>query len=135
MSASEILRLRLRCDASAPRLARHAVSELQGIGPILEEALLVVSELTTNAVLHSGSESDEELELCARVLEDGLRIAVHDQGHSDTRPERVEGRAPGTGGLGLKVVEAIARRWGSEQRNGTTVWAELGFARRRCSTA
>ena len=63
MRPAEILRLRLRCDASAPRLARRALERLDVITSVREEALLVTSELATNAVMHSGSEPSEEIEL------------------------------------------------------------------------
>ena len=124
---AELLRLRLRCDASAPALARRAVAELAVIDPVREDALLIVSELATNAVIHSGSRPEDKFEIRADLVPAGLRIAVTDQGRSNTSPVRREGNHPGPGGMGLRVVEALARRWGSERDHHLEVWAELAL--------
>ena len=119
------LRLRLRCDSSAPKLAREAVGKLDVTGPARDDALLVVSELATNAVLHSGSDPNEEIEIVAEVLPDRLRIEVTDGGRSDNTPVPRADEYAGPGGIGLRVVQAIAHGWGTERGNGTRVWAEL----------
>ena len=125
MRSAEILRLRLPCDASAPRLARRAVEGLDAITWVREEALLVASELATNAVMHSGSEPTEEIELRAELVPDAVRIAVSDRHHTCREPHV---RPPGRrrpGGIGLRVVEALGRRWGAELGDGLCVWVEL----------
>jgi anti-sigma regulatory factor (Ser/Thr protein kinase) len=121
----QTLRLRLRCDASAPKLAREAVGKLDVSGGVRDDALLVVSELATNAVLHSGCDPSEEIEVVAEFLPDALRIAVTDAGRSGSTPapRAAEDFAPG--GMGLRVVQAIARGWGAERLGGMRVWAEL----------
>ncbi len=125
--AAELLRLRLACDSAAPRLAREAIAQLPEIDSIREDALLVVSELTTNAVIHSGSTGNDELELLAELLPSGVRIEVSDRGASSTTPARRHEDALVPGGMGLRVVESIARRWGSERQGRVTVWAELAL--------
>jgi anti-sigma regulatory factor (Ser/Thr protein kinase) len=125
MSPAQILRLRLRCDSSAPKLAREAFGQLDVTGPARDDALLIVSELATNAVLHSGSDPTEEIEIVAEYLPDGLRIEVTDGGRSGNAPAPRTAEYSGPGGMGLRVVQAIARGWGTEQCNGTRVWAEL----------
>jgi anti-sigma regulatory factor (Ser/Thr protein kinase) len=124
---AELLRLRLRCDASAPARARRAIAKLTAIEPVRDEAVLIVSELATNAVVHSGSEPEEEFELRADLVHAGLRIAVIDAGRSETTPVRRNGHTVGPGGMGLRVVEALARRWGSERNRHLEVWAELAL--------
>jgi serine/threonine-protein kinase RsbW len=119
--------LRLRCDASAPALARRALAELTAIESIRDDALLVVSELATNAVLHSGSLPEEDLEVRAELVPEGLRIAVTDQGRSNSTPEPRQRNTMQPGGMGLRVVEALARCWGSERNHGLVVWAELAL--------
>jgi anti-sigma regulatory factor (Ser/Thr protein kinase) len=126
--SAELLRLRLRCDESAPALARRALAKLAVIEPVRDAALLIVSELATNAVIHSGSEPEEEFELRAELVPVGLRIEVTDPGRSNTTPVRREGDTPGPeGGMGLRVVEALARRWGSKRDHQFVVWAELAL--------
>jgi serine/threonine-protein kinase RsbW len=124
---AELLRLRLPCDASAPALARRALDKLAAIESIREEALLVVSELATNAVLHSGSLPEEDFEVRAELVSAGLRIEVTDQGRSESNPVARERNPLVPGGMGLRVVEALARRWGSERDHQLVVWAELAL--------
>ncbi len=98
---------------------------LAAIDAVRDDALLIVSELATNAVMHSGSQPEEEFELRADLVPAGVRIAVTDQGRSATTPVRRDGNTFGPGGMGLRVVEALARRWGSERHQQLEVWAEL----------
>lgn len=123
--SAEVVRLSLPCDPSAPRLARHALRVTKEIAPVCEDASLIASELVTNAVLHSGCEPDDRINLFARLSRECLRISVHDPGASNTRPEVLpEGDRP-SGGLGLRLVQQLALRWGTERRDGRYVWAEL----------
>jgi anti-sigma regulatory factor (Ser/Thr protein kinase) len=124
---AELLRLRLPCDASAPALARRALEKLSAIDSIREDALLVVSELATNAVMHSGSRPEEDFEVRAELIPAGLRIEVTDQGHSSSTPAPRRGNSLVPGGMGLRVVERLARRWGSERDDQLVVWAELAL--------
>ena len=86
-----------------------------------EVAVLLVSELVTNAILHGVP----PLELVAFPLADGLRVEVHDAG--DSNPVMRQS-APDVGsGRGLHLVDALATRWGSERIGpGKSVWFELG---------
>jgi anti-sigma regulatory factor (Ser/Thr protein kinase) len=124
---SELLARRFRCAASAPQLARDAVRELDAIAPVREDATLIVSELVTNAIRHSGSEDEDELELRVVLSPAHVTISVWDVGRSDTVPQ-LHQREAGRGGLGLHVVAAIASRWGVEDRQGRRVWAEVPFS-------
>jgi anti-sigma regulatory factor (Ser/Thr protein kinase) len=127
MRSAVILRLRLRCDASAPARAREALRAVDRIEPVRDDALLVISELATNAVLHSGCDPNEEIEIVAELVPEGLRIEVADRGHSDQVPMPRGVEFVGPGGMGLHVVQAIARGWGTERGDGTRVWAELAL--------
>ena len=127
MRPPEILRLRLRCDAAAPRLARRAVERLEEIRAIREDALLLTSELASNAVARSGFDPGEEIELRAELLPDGVRILVRGEGRSRRRPilRALDPDRPGR--LGLGVVQTVSRQWGSERDDGMCVWAEIAF--------
>ncbi|HSO98163.1 MAG TPA: ATP-binding protein [Solirubrobacteraceae bacterium] len=112
---------------SAPRRAREALAELAEIAPVREDAMLVASELTTNAVLHSGCAADDDFELWADCSPGCLRITVLDIGRSGVDPVR-RGLDPSRpGGMGLAVVEQVAQRWGAERDGYLRVWAELAI--------
>jgi hypothetical protein len=123
----ELFRLELPCNSDAPCVARSAVDECEAIRPVREDARLVASELVTNAVLHSGCVAGDTLELLASIGEDHVVISVHDPCvKGDTPRLRLE-EDPTRGGYGLRVVQKIARRWGSDPSNGQRVWAELAL--------
>ena len=126
MSSAQILRLRLRCDRTAPRLARKALTRLEEIRPVHDDALLVASELATGAVLESGVGSGKQIELLAELVPDGLRIAVS---NLTAGPERAptEGGSEKPVGGGFRIVRALARRWGRDRTDGEQIWAVLAM--------
>ncbi|MFJ2906224.1 ATP-binding protein [Streptomyces sp. NPDC087212] len=98
----------------------------RGLFCIADDAALVVSELVTNAIVHSGGQRVT----VALSLRDGfLRIDVHDGvPNSHALP-----RAPCDAdehGRGLVLVKAIAEEqrgtWGIED-GGATTWCELSL--------
>ncbi|QNE74602.1 SpoIIE family protein phosphatase [Streptomyces finlayi] len=105
---------------------------LQGWGytDVVDDAVVLTSELVTNAVVHAGTAADV---LCLRT-EDGVRIEVSDhypdrevplQGSVlDTSPERESGR-------GLLLCAALASRWGVEYTpTQKHVWFQLDLPER-----
>jgi anti-sigma regulatory factor (Ser/Thr protein kinase) len=115
--------LRLPADASAPRLARrHVVDVLTawGLQRWCDDAVLLTSELVSNAVMHGRGEP------CIVITRSGatLRISVHDDGGSTPASRRSE--PDDVSGRGLAMVDGIASRWGSNAgAHGTEVWFEL----------
>ncbi|HEY1487218.1 MAG TPA: SpoIIE family protein phosphatase [Micromonosporaceae bacterium] len=112
-------------DRRAPALARTAVYEaLHEIGLIelLDDALLLVTELVTNAVLHAGS----EIRLNIEADEARITVVVGDGRRADLpEPARV-GSPLATSGRGLMLVDRIAHRWGTtHEPEGKLVWFEL----------
>ncbi|MFI8278207.1 ATP-binding protein [Streptomyces sp. NPDC085929] len=89
-----------------------------------EDALLLVSELLTNASLHAGG--CVELALTAGAV---LRIEVFDG--TTTPPRRHPSPQRGLpGGHGLYIVERLSDRWGTvTHENGKAVWAEIEASR------
>ena len=87
----------------------------------LDAALVVVSELASNALRHAKS----GFTLSIDEDEHRIRIEVIDRGGG--WPVPVEVRAtPTSGGMGLHLVEALADRWGAVERpQGKLVWAEI----------
>ncbi|WP_214327261.1 ATP-binding protein [Nonomuraea sediminis] len=123
--------------ASAVPVARHCVEGvLTAAGYVdLDEVLLLVSELATNAVTHSDSGSPggtltiEVNESCA-VWADVLgavvvRVDVIDDGSLSVPTPRTPDSESG-GGRGLWLVENLADKWGHWERDKQRgVWFEL----------
>ncbi|MGW5214856.1 ATP-binding protein [Streptomyces sp. NPDC004051] len=97
-----------------------------------DTAVLVVAELTANAVLHGRVPGrDFALSLSHDEGRGVVRIEV-----TDTHPARPARLAPGTdedGGRGLLLVDALAADWGVHDRlgPGKTVWAECALGSSR----
>ena len=88
----------------------------------VKDALLVTSELFTNAVLHGSGRIDVYVTLDPEAL----RIAVVDDGlPPDPWPRR--DATPTPGGRGLQIVDALASTWGNnfDPAGRTRVWAEM----------
>lgn len=87
---------------------------------LTDSAVLLVSEIVTNALLHAGT----EIGLSGRLSDHGLRINVRD-GSSHLPSRRRYATTAGTG-RGLLMVEAMVDDWGvTRNRHGKTVWFEL----------
>jgi hypothetical protein len=121
--AADYFSMALPCDPQAPAAVREALDRRWDIGPVLGDAMLVASELVTNAVLHSGCSDDDTIEVRVDLRSERLRISVRDPGRSG-RSAEVRADEP-VGGWGLRVVEQLAERWGSERAAGYQVWAEV----------
>ncbi|MET9657338.1 ATP-binding protein [Streptomyces sp. NPDC006510] len=114
-----------------PRCVSLARAELRtalagwGFPELEEAAVLVLSELLTNAGQHARVTPGREIETRFRPMRGGVRIEVHDA--SDVPPEVREPEPGACGGRGLVLVEALADRWGYGARcgPGKVVWAEL----------
>ncbi|MGW7066799.1 ATP-binding protein [Streptomyces sp. NPDC054855] len=121
----------VRTSARAARdTVRHRLRAWQVTGATCGDAVLLVSELTTNAVLHT----DSEEVLCGLTLTGGeqrLRIELHDEGRTPVRPPEQRADSWDESGRGLFLVQELADRWGSARSawaEGTVVWAELTAA-------
>ncbi|MFB8245932.1 SpoIIE family protein phosphatase [Streptomyces sp. NPDC055952] len=123
-----------RSVASARSFVRDT---LQGWGfaDIVDDAVVLTSELVTNAVVHAGTSADV---LCLRS-DEGARIEV-----ADRYPERevpLQGTAVNMGspdregGRGLQLCAALAGRWGVEYTpTHKTVWFQLDLPARAVGT-
>lgn len=111
----------LRSPGQARRFVRD---ELHGqLGPDqLDQAVLLVSELVTNAVLHAGTPCTVELRADGAVVQ----LRVHDGGGA-LPVRRLRPSDAVSTGRGLHLLEEVALRWGVEAvpHGGKVVWAEL----------
>ena len=110
----------------AASIARRLIAERVGglPQPLLDDAMLLTSELVANAVLH-GSPT---VVLRVRVDAAGLTVSVQDGGHEVPTDGIAQPDVYGSHGRGLFIVAALATAWGvtpSEPPPGKTVWFRL----------
>jgi anti-sigma regulatory factor (Ser/Thr protein kinase) len=114
----------VEAKASNVAPARHLVRDILQrwhAEAVLEDALLVFSELITNAVRYDGPLVD--VHLC--LDHDVLRCCVDDGTEADSIPA-VAADPGAERGRGLQIVEALARTWGVEPLpSGKRVWFEM----------
>jgi anti-sigma regulatory factor (Ser/Thr protein kinase) len=106
---------------AARRFASQALVHQGGHGPMLDKMQLLVTELTTNAVIHAHS----PIRLSVMPAADHVRVEVRDDDPTPlgtpTRPSPDAER-----GRGLWLVDALATCWGvNNNERGKTVWFEV----------
>ena len=98
----------------------HALLRDAGREDLAETALLLTSEVVTNALLHAGT----AIELSASVDDGGLCVEIGDG--SPHLPSRRRYAATAGTGRGLLMLEALVDDWGvTRHRDGKTVWFRL----------
>ncbi|QKW30595.1 SpoIIE family protein phosphatase [Streptomyces seoulensis] len=104
----------------ARRFTRRAL-RTWGVTEEVDSVLLIVSELVTNALVHTGGQVRLDLTLVNRRL----RIAVADGSpRTPVKPPSIGWEA--TGGRGIYLVEALSAAWGTlPVGGGKQVWCEL----------
>jgi anti-sigma regulatory factor (Ser/Thr protein kinase) len=110
----------------SPEAAAEARHALDGIddelpGGRMRDVRLLVSELVTNAVKYGPEEG--AIRLIVESDDRRTRFTVHDAGVGPLPEMRAEDD-PAPGGHGLRLVDALADRWGVE-RGSTRVWFEF----------
>jgi anti-sigma regulatory factor (Ser/Thr protein kinase) len=109
--------------------ARHLLDRAGGTLSVarLDDARLIVTELVTNAVRHG--QTGGPVDLVLRWDGQVLRVEVHSLGafprSFDIRAFAGAPTVEQTGGWGLRLVDALADRWGIQGVTETTVWAEV----------
>ncbi len=106
------------------REARQFLSAILDGRPAAAYALICLSELATNATLHSRSREPDG-HFCVRVQLNGshLRVEVSDQGGPWAQPANTDER----NGRGLLIVDRLTCNWGrtGDDRAGWTTWFEM----------
>ncbi|MHB1568218.1 MAG: ATP-binding protein [Solirubrobacteraceae bacterium] len=93
------------------------------MGAANDDAILVVSELVTNAVAHSGGSPADTIQVRAVLMGGDVSISVHDPGLSGDTPHR-DTDLMQVGGRRLRIVNQLVRHWRFERDRGHQVWAE-----------
>jgi anti-sigma regulatory factor (Ser/Thr protein kinase) len=102
--------------------ARRFVARVLDGSPVTDTAVLLASELATNAVQHAGTSGSETFDV---IVWRGLAaacVAILDGG-SDSAPVRrsPDPREPAESGYGLALVDRLATRWGHRGYDDGTV--------------
>ena len=110
-----------------PDAARQARRELLSRGlddDISHTVTLLTTELISNAIHHAGMDpARDRIVFFGRMAPDLVHIEVGDSG---------PGFEPGEGGLGTRMLNKLASRWGCERSGqGFRVWFEVDRRRRR----
>jgi anti-sigma regulatory factor (Ser/Thr protein kinase) len=122
----------VRTGREAPSAVRSALRERGDHLPaeLRDDLLLLLTEVVTNAVRHSGAKDGDPIEVDVREGADGLRVVVTDPGIGFQRPASLVPDHSTPGGLGLILVDRLARSWGTHRtKEGWSVWFELAHDR------
>jgi anti-sigma regulatory factor (Ser/Thr protein kinase) len=116
-------------ETEGPARVRHwAAVALSSWGipvDVVDTALLCLSELTTNALLHARGGAHVEID--ADV--ERLLLEVSDAGVAGTLTAQLAAETD-VRGRGLALVDALSTAWGAETHShGTNVWCELALPR------
>ena len=122
----------LPCAPASVAVARQRLAaELTAAGifdGVVGDAVLVVSELLSNAIRHARPLTGSNLLLSWDLTDGAIEIAVTDGGAA-TRPMTAQATVSSLGGRGLDIVDYLARSWGVRSDDtGLTVWALMTAA-------
>jgi hypothetical protein len=121
--ANERATAHLQGDAASAAMARRFVAstlEAWGFADFEEAAILLVSELVGNAILHAGTDMN------LFVSREGNRLRIEVSDGSPVLPRRKHYSATSGTGRGLALVDSLSHDWGAERSgSGKTVWFEL----------
>ena len=112
----------VRLSITAPKTARDALAPLSAVIPAdrLADIKLVVSELVTNAVQHSGQADGSSIQLSITEYPGQVRIQVDTPGFAAAPAPKPP---DADSGRGLYIVTQLSDRWGQVPDDG--LWAEF----------
>lgn len=109
--------------AQARRVTRTQLTGWALCEDTCDTAALVVSELVTNAIVHTAS---AQIVCELQDGEDLVRIAVRDEGCAPGEPHPSPQRPEEEHGRGLLLIESLCRSWGAQPAGlGLLVWADV----------
>src|SRR5665648_4166 len=120
--------IRLPFESSTPSMARTKLAGFltvnQAPSSLIDDALIVVSEMIANAVSHGVPTDDGMLEISWSLKHEILELCVSDGGEATTLTP-IEFDEDSLGGRGLSIINKVADRWWVDSTEGTSVHAEL----------
>ena len=122
--------IRLPFVASTPGIARTRLAAFLTINrasnEIIDDALIVISEMIANAVSHGVPTSDGTIEISWAINGTLLELSVYDAGKgASLKP--IDFDEDSLSGRGLSIINRVADRWWVDMSKGTRVNAELGL--------
>lgn len=120
------IEVQLDVGPTAAAEARAAVGALDGRANAesLDDVRLLLSEIVTNAVRHSGAPPGATIGIAVSVTHGRVRAEVTDPGRGfEPRPRELPQLE--AGGWGLHLVDRLADRWGVDRGASVRVWFEL----------
>ena len=125
---TEMIRNEFSPSPVAPALAREALdgwlSAMEG-EQNADDIRAAASELVANAVRHGGLGADDVIILTG-TIGDVIRIEV-EQPSPVTGAEVQPNTDPAESGIGLRIVDKVAKRWGTKEGPPGIVWFEVDF--------
>jgi anti-sigma regulatory factor (Ser/Thr protein kinase) len=125
---TEMIRNEFSPSPVAPALAREALdgwlSAMEG-EQNADDIRAAASELVANAVRHGGLGADDVIILTG-TIGDVIRIEV-EQPSPVTGAEVQPNTDPAESGIGLRIVDKVAKRWGTDEGPQGIVWFEVDF--------
>ena len=124
------MQLEIGCDPTEVSRARSwarsklADSGVDQDGSLVETLILLISELVTNAVVHTRCPAVLRMSLPPQRGAGAVRVEVLDS--SNSSPKQRRAAEAETGGRGLELVSGLSDRWGWQREStGKRVWCEL----------
>lgn len=128
MTAATIIRPRRRVfPGSGDQVARARlfVGQVLGECPAADDAILLTSELVTNAITHTASGRGGKVLVTVYRADTRVRVEVQDDGSDQVPVVRSYEKAKESG-YGLGLVDLMAHRWGHRGgRRSRIVWFML----------
>ncbi len=128
MTTAVATRPKMRVFPGSPdqvRQARNFVARVLAGFPAADDALLLASELVTNAIMHTASGAGGTFTITASRYGNRAWIAVRDGG-GDKAPVIRPVSRDRESGFGLGLVDKLADRWGYDgDERGRVVWFEV----------
>ena len=133
VEGAKLTEVAIPLDVWAPGAARAAVVRCLAddvASFVLDDAKLLVSELVTNSLRHSGAPEGDDVVVRVHLWRDKCRLEVQDHGRAGVIALRPPDSAAGSG-MGLNLVQMLSQCWGviRPPDGPTRVWAQLECAR------
>lgn len=120
--------MQLPFEMSTPSIARTKLAGFLTINrasaSIIDDALIVMSEMIANAVSHGLPTDDGTMEISWTLNGDLLELSVYDAGKGGSL-EPIDFDEDSLSGRGLSIINRVADRWWVDMSGGTRVNAEL----------
>lgn len=120
--------IRLPFAMSTPSIARTKLAGFLTVNrapaSVIDDALIVISEMIANAVSHGLPTEDGMVEISWTLNGDLLELSVYDGGEGGSL-KPIDFDEDSLSGRGLSIINRVADRWWVDMSRGTRVNAEL----------